>query len=252
MILDRFRLDGQAAVVTGGTRGLGQAISLGLAEAGAHVAVVSRNPNHDLENQIRALDRKYVHYCADLTDRAVTREVIPALVRQMGGINILVNDAGIVTRSDIVDFPETNWDRTLEINLSAAFILSQAAARIMIENGKGKIINVASVLSFQGGLYVPAYAATKHGLLGLTRSCCNAWAGRGINVNAVAPGYFETDLTDAVRKDPERAAALLGRVPAGRWGKPEEVAGAVVFLASPASDFVHGAVISVDGGWLAW
>jgi 2-deoxy-D-gluconate 3-dehydrogenase len=252
MILDKFRLDGHVAVVTGGTRGLGKAMSLALAEAGADVALVSRKANSEAEANIRALGRRCVHYPADLTDRAATRKVIPDLADKLGDVNILVNNAGVIRRGEIVEFPESQWDETLELNLTAAYLLSQAAGRLMLDKGRGKIINVASVLSFQGGLFVPAYTATKHALLGLTRSCSNAWAGRGINVNAVAPGYFETDATQALRSDPERSAALLGRVPAGRWGQPEELAGTIVFLASPASDFLHGSVVNVDGGWMSW
>ncbi|MEJ2716737.1 MAG: SDR family oxidoreductase [Deltaproteobacteria bacterium] len=252
MVLDKFRLDGEVAVVTGGTRGLGKAMSLALAEAGADIALVSRNANSEVEEHIRALGRRCVHYAADLTDRAATTRVVPDLADRMGDVNILVNNAGVIQREEIVEFPESKWDQTVEINLTAAFLLSQAAGRLMLDKGRGKIINVASVLSFQGGLFVPAYAATKHALLGLTRSCSNAWAGRGINVNAVAPGYFETDATEALCKDPERSAALLARVPAGRWGQPEDLGGTIVFLASSASDFLHGSVVNVDGGWMGW
>jgi 2-dehydro-3-deoxy-D-gluconate 5-dehydrogenase len=252
MILDRFRLDGQVAVVTGGTRGLGRAISLALAEAGADVALVSRNPNPEVEDDIRAVGRRCYYHQADLTDRAATATVIPQVAGELGAVDIVVNNAGIIRRAEVVDFPESDWDTTMELNLTAAFLLSQEAGRLMLAKGRGKIVNVASVLSHQGGLLVPAYTASKHALLGLTRSLSNAWASQGINVNAVAPGYFETDLTEALRNDPERSAKLLGRVPAGRWGKPEELAGAALFLASPASDFVHGTMINVDGGWMAW
>ena len=252
MILDQFRLDGLTAVVTGGTKGLGQAMARGLAQAGADLALISRNPNPDFEKEITSLGRRCVHYPADLTNRTETRKVIPDIIDELGDVNILINDAGLITREEIVDFPEEAWDSALELNLTAAFLLSQAAGRRMIKNGSGKIINVASILSFQGGLFVPSYAATKHALLGLTRSLCNAWASKGITVNAIAPGFFQTEFTEALQKDPGRSAQIIGRCPTGRWGKPEEIAGAAVFLASPASNFVNGVVLSVDGGWMAW
>ena len=252
MILDKFRLEGKTAVVTGGTRGLGQAMARGLGQAGADLALVSRSPNPAFQAEMEGLGRRCLHYQADLSRRAEARRVIPELADSFPKIDILINDAGVCPRTEIVDFKEEDWDRTLELNLSAAFILGQAAGREMIKTGGGRIINVASIMSFQGGIMVPSYAATKHGLVGLTKSLANAWAGKGVNVNAIAPGWFETELTEPVRNDPVRSASILGRVPAGRFGRPEELAGAAVFLASEAASFVHGAVLAVDGGWLSW
>lgn len=252
MILDKFRIDGQVAVVTGGVKGIGEAITLALAEAGADIAVVSRNPNQDVEKVVLALGRRYIHHKADLTVRKQTREVIPAVLEKMGDLNILVNNAGIIRRSPASEYNEDDWNVTMEIDLTAAFILSQGAGRIMLKKRKGKIINIASVLAFQGGINVLAYAVSKHGIAGLTKALANDWASKGINVNTIAPGFFVTGLTEPLQKDPDRYRAIIARTPAGRWGKPEDVAGAAVFLASPASDFVHGVIIPVDGGWTAW
>lgn len=252
MILDKFRLDGRVAVITGGTKGLGKAIAVGLAEAGADIAAVSRIPNEDLERAVLKLGRRYVHYRADLTQREQTRRVVPFILEMMGDIDILVNNAGIIRRSSAVEYTETDWDATIEIDLTATFILSQAAGQIMLKKGKGKIINIASVLSFQGGVNVVAYAASKHGIAGITKALANDWAKKGINVNAIAPGWFVTDLTEALQKDSERSKSLIERTPAGRWGDPTDIAGAAVFLASPASDFLHGEILTVDGGWMAW
>lgn len=252
MILDKFRLEGKVSVVTGGTRGLGRAIAVGLAEAGSDIAVVSRSDSEELEETITALGRRYLHHGADLGDRASTKTVIPAIAEKMQRVDILVNNAGIIRRSAARDYSENDWDQTLEIDLTAAFILSQAAGRIMLHQGKGKIINVASVMAFQGGLNVVGYAASKHALAGVTKALSNEWASKGVNVNALAPSFFVTELTKPIQEDPERSKSITGRTPAGRWGYPEELAGAVVFLASPASDFVHGVVLPVDGGWMAW
>jgi 2-deoxy-D-gluconate 3-dehydrogenase len=240
------------AVITGGTKGLGKAIAVGLAEAGADIAAVSRIPNEDLERAVLKLGRRYVHYRADLTQREQTRRVVPFILEMMGDIDILVNNAGIIRRSSAVEYTETDWDATIEIDLTATFILSQAAGQIMLKKGKGKIINIASVLSFQGGVNVVAYAASKHGIAGITKALANDWAKKGINVNAIAPGWFVTDLTEALQKDSERSKSLIERTPAGRWGDPTDIAGAAVFLASPASDFLHGEILTVDGGWMAW
>jgi 2-dehydro-3-deoxy-D-gluconate 5-dehydrogenase len=252
MILDNFRIDGKVALVTGGSKGIGGAIALALAEAGADVAVVSRQGNPEIEKAIGKTGKKVFHYPANLTQRQETRGVLPAILQEMGDLDILINNAGMCPRAPVLDFSEEDWDATLEINLTAAFILSQAAARVMIKKKSGKIINVASILSFQGGINIPAYTATKHGLAGLTKACSNAWGGEGINVNAIAPGYLKTDLTKALQEDKERSAVIQKRTPAGRWGIPNDIAGAAVFLASPASDFMHGAVIPIDGGWLGW
>lgn len=253
MILDKFRLDGKIAVVTGGTKGIGKAIALALAEAGADIAVVSRSPQSDIEKAVLALGRRYMHYAADLTQREQTRNVIPAVVETMRDLDILVNNAGICPRTAAVDYSEADWDATLEIDLAASFILSQSAGRIMLKKGSGKIINISSVLAFQGGINIVAYTSAKHGVAGLTRALANDWASKGVNVNAIAPGYFATEFTEPLQEDPERAKLIIGRTPAGRWGDPlEDIAGAAVFLASPASDFVHGVILPVDGGWLAW
>ncbi len=252
MILDRFRIDGKIAVVTGGTKGIGKAIALALAEAGADIAVVSRKEDQDIESAILSLGRRYLHHSADLTQRKETRKVITAVMEGMGDVDILVNNAGIIRRSPAEDYSERDWDTTLEIDLAAPYILSQAAGRIMLKKGRGKIINIASVLTFQGGVNVAAYAASKHGVSGLTKSLANEWAGKGINVNALAPGFFATELTEALQKNRERSRSITDRTPAGRWGKVEDIAGAAVFLASSASDFVHGVTIPVDGGWMAW
>jgi 2-deoxy-D-gluconate 3-dehydrogenase len=252
MILERFRLDGKVALVTGGTKGIGKTISKALAEAGADIAVVSRTPDGDIEKTVLSLGRRYFHYRADLTRREQTSRVVEEVVNYLGDVNILVNNAGIIRRSSAIDYTEADWDATLEIDLTSPFILSQAAARVMLKKERGKIINVASVLSFQGGINVVAYTSSKHGVLGLTRALANDWAGKGINVNGIAPAFFVTDLTEALQRDSERSKAITARTPAGRWGDPEDIAGAAVFLASSASDFVNGVMLPVDGGWLAW
>ena len=252
MILDKFRLDRKIAVVTGGTKGIGKAITFALAEAGADIVVVSRSPHPDIEKIVIDLGRRYIHHSADFTKREQTKNVIPAAVQKMGGLDILVNNAGIIRRSPAAEHAEEDWDDTIESDLTAAFILSQAAGRIMLKKGRGKIINITSVLAFQGGLNVTAYTSAKHGVVGLTRALANDWASKGVNVNALAPSFFVTSLTEAIRKDPERSKSITARTPAGRWGTPEDIAGAAVFLASPASDFIHGVVLPVDGGWMAW
>jgi 2-dehydro-3-deoxy-D-gluconate 5-dehydrogenase len=252
MILNDFRLNGKVALVTGGSRGIGGAIALAMAEAGADVVVVSRRPEPELAAAFDGTGKRFFHYLADLTQRQETRAVIPAVLEKMGGLDILINNAGICSRATVLDFPEEDWDATMEVNLTAPLLLSQAAARVMIPKKAGKIINIVSILSYQGGINIPAYVATKHGLAGLTKACSNAWAGEGINVNAIAPGYLKTDMTRALQDDQERAAVILKRTPAGRWGIPNDIAGAAVFLASSASDFMQGAVIPIDGGWLGW
>ena len=252
MILDQFRIDGRIAVVTGGTKGIGKAIALALAEAGADIAVVSRSPHQDIERAVLALGRRYMHHAADLTERDQTKGVIPGVMAKMGDVNILVNNAGIIRRSPAAEYAESDWDATLEIDLTAAFILSQAAGRSMLKKGKGKIINIASVLTFQGGLNVTAYAVSKHGIAGLTKALANDWAGKGVNVNGIAPSFFVTEFTEALQRDPDRSKSITGRTPAGRWGETTDIAGAALFLASPASDYIHGVILPVDGGWMAW
>jgi 2-deoxy-D-gluconate 3-dehydrogenase len=252
MILDKFRIDSQVAVVTGGTKGIGRVIAQALAEAGADIAVVSRNPDKGIEKAVSALGKRYMHHAADLTDRNQTREVVPAVLRMMGDINILVNNSGIIRRAPAAEYSEEDWDATIEIDLTAAFILCQGSGQIMLKKGKGKIINIASVLALQGGINVLAYTSAKHGVVGLTKALANDWAIKGVNVNAIAPSFFTTEMTSALQKDPERSKSITARTPAGRWGTPEDIAGAAVFLASSASDFIHGVILPVDGGWLAW
>ena len=252
MILDRFRLDGKVALITGGTSGIGRAIVEGFAEAGADVAVVSRTPNSELADAITSMGRQYLHHSTDLSDRNQTRKVVSTVIEAMGGLDILVNNSGVLPRSPAEAFAEGDWDATLEVNLSATFLLCREAGKYMIQNGKGKIINTASILAFQGGINVLAYTASKHGITGLTKTLANEWASKGINVNAIAPGYIVTELTAALEQDPVRGKNILNRIPTGRWGQPEDIAGAALFLASPASDFVNGTVLTVDGGWMAW
>ena len=252
MILDKFKLDGQVAVITGASRGMGQAIALGLAEAGADIVAVSRKPNAELEEKVVAMGRRYLHIAADLTKREQTKTVIPKAVEAMSDVNILINNAGLIRRSAAVDYSENDWDDTIEIDLNCAFILSQAAAKLMIAKGYGKIISVASVLGFQGGMNVIAYSTAKHGIVGLTKALANDWAKYGVNVNAIAPSYIETELTSALQQDKARYESIKKRTPAGRWGQPDDLCGAALFLSSHASDYVNGITMPVDGGWLAW
>ena len=252
-VLDSFRLDGKVALITGASRGLGQAIAVGLAEAGAEVAGLERSSDcGGTCEDVRALGRRYLTVSGDLETASVhdLNAIVQSVVDEFGRIDILVNNAGIIRRTPAIDYSEQDWDAVLQINLKAAFFLSQAAARVMKAQGGGKIINIASLLSFQGGILVPSYTAAKHGIAGLTHALANEWSALGINVNAIAPGYMETDNTAALRADEARNAAILARIPVGRWGKAQDLKGAAVFLASAASDYVHGAIIPVDGGWL--
>ncbi|MDR0639560.1 MAG: 2-dehydro-3-deoxy-D-gluconate 5-dehydrogenase KduD [Spirochaetaceae bacterium] len=252
-ILDQFALTGKAAVVTGCGRGLGQGVAVALAEAGADVFGVGSAPNADKTAElILKTGRKFAYLQANL----VSQEAIPAIIdgaRGLSGkLDILVNNAGTIRRADSVDFTEADWDDVMNVNLKSLFFLSQAAARQFIKQGTGgNIINIASMLSFQGGIRVPSYTASKGGVRTLTMLMANEWAKHGINANAIAPGYMATDNTEALRADPERSAAILERIPAGRWGTPQDVAGAAVFLASPAARYVNGYTLAVDGGWLA-
>lgn len=243
MILDAFRLDGRVALVTGANRGLGRAAAVALAEAGARVAALGRTEPVE----------SFRHVPCDLStaDPASLAAAVAQVRRELGGLDILVNNAGMIHREDAVAVRPSDWDEVLNVDLSAVFHLSQAAGKIMLTAGSGRIINIASMLSFQGGIRVPAYAAAKHAVVGLTRALANEWAPHGVNVNAIAPGYMATDNTSALRADPARSAAILDRIPAARWGTPDDLAGAVVFLASDASRYVHGTVLPVDGGWLA-
>jgi len=253
-ILDSFRLDGKVALVTGAGRGLGQAMAVALAEAGADIVGVDRTPGReDTDNQVRALGRRFAHITLDLDEATVPQlnETVTKVVEDFGRLDILVNNAGIIRRTPAMDFSEEDWDSTIQVNLKSLFFLAQAAGRVMKAQGGGKIINVASLLSYQGGILVPAYAAAKHGVMGVTKALANEWAAFGINVNAIAPGYMATDNTSALRNDEARNAAILARIPVGRWGNADDLKGAAVFLASSASDYVHGITIPVDGGWLA-
>ena len=253
MILDAFRLDGQVALVTGGTRGLGAGLAVGLAEAGADICVLGRTPAVETGAAVTSLGRRFAEVPRDLLTAtpAGLQAAVGDVVARMGRIDILVNNAGIIRRSPAIDFSEADWDDVLQVNLKAPYFLSQAAARAMAPNGRGKIIHIASMLSFQGGILVSSYTAAKSGIAGLTHALANEWACRGINVNAIAPGYMATDVTAPLRADEQRNRAILDRIPAGRWGASDDLKGAVVFLASPASDYVHGTILPVDGGWLS-
>ncbi len=246
-----FSLTGQTAIVTGGNVGLGQAIALSLAQAGADIVSIARRPSTETEAKVRALGREALSLEADLSTNAPIQGIIDRTIAQFGRIDVLVNNAGIIRRADSVDFSEADWDAVIDTNLKSAFFLAQAAGRHMIKSGRGKIINIASMLSFQGGIRVPSYTASKSGLAGLTKLLACEWAGKGVNVNAIAPGYMSTDNTEALRADPVRNQQIMDRIPAGRWGEASDLGGAAVFLASAASDYVHGAIIPVDGGWLA-
>jgi 2-deoxy-D-gluconate 3-dehydrogenase len=250
-MLDLFNLAGRTALVTGANTGLGQGIAIALAAAGADIVTAGRSPADTTGDQVRALGRRFLDVRADLSSTAPVRDVVAAAIGLNGRLDIVVNNAGIIRRADSVDVDEADWDAVIDTNLKSVFFLSQAAARHMAAQGGGKIVNIASLLSFQGGVRVPAYAASKSAVAGLTRALANEWAAQGINVNAIAPGYFDTNNTAALRADPVREPAILARIPAGRWGQPGDLAGAAVFLASRASDYVHGIVLPVDGGWLA-
>lgn len=251
-ILDSFRLDGKVALVTGASRGLGQAMALGLAEAGADIAGLDLVECAETCDQVKALGRRCHPVVCDLVQASVEQlsDAVAGVVREMGRLDILVNNAGIIRRAPILDFSEAFWDDVLQINLKALFFLSQAVARYMAAQGGGKIINIASMLSFQGGILVPSYTAAKSGVAGITKALANELAGKNINVNAIAPGYMATDNTAPLRADPGRSQAILERIPAGRWGDPADLKGIAVFLASPASDYMQGAIVPVDGGWL--
>jgi len=252
MILDRFRLNGRVALVTGARQGLGQGFAVALAEAGADITALDRSEVDQTGALIAGLGRRFMPIQCDLRAASVAdlQRTVERVVAEMGRLDILVNNAGIIRRAPALEFSETDWDDVLQINLKAAFFLSQAAAKVMVKQGGGKIINIASMLSFQGGILVPSYTSAKSGIAGITRALANEWATHNINVNAIAPGYMATDNTAALRGDANRSASILGRIPAGRWGTPDDLKGIAVFLASPASDYMHGAIVPVDGGWL--
>jgi 2-deoxy-D-gluconate 3-dehydrogenase len=247
-----FDLTGKVALVTGGNTGIGQGIALALAAAGADIASVARRASDDTVGKVLAKGRKAVSIQADLTSIEPVERVLDEATAALGPVDILVNNAGIIRRADAVDFSEQDWDDVMNVNLKVLFFLSQATAKRMIADQRsGKIINTASMLSYQGGIRVPSYTASKSGVAGLTKLMANEWAKHGINANAIAPGYFATDNTQALQEDPVRSKEILGRIPAGRWGDPSDIGGAAVFLASRASDYVQGITLPVDGGWLA-
>lgn len=251
-ILDSFKLDGKVALVTGAGRGIGQAAALGLAEAGADIAGLYQSRYEETQAQVEALGRRFLPIECNLLEATVEQlnGVVERVVAELGQLNILVNNAGIIRRTPALEYSEQDWDAVNQVNLKALFFLSQAAARVMVGQGGGKIINIASLLTFQGGILVPSYAAAKSGVGGLTKALANEWAKLNINVNAIAPGYIATDNTAALRADPERNPAILARIPAGRWGQPADLQGLVLFMASAASDYMHGSIVPLDGGWL--
>lgn len=252
MILDQFKLNGKVAIVTGSARGLGQAIALGLAEAGADVALVDILDMVKTKMQIEKMGRKCIAITADLSKKASAELIVDETVKGLGGVDILFNNAGIIRRAPFTDFTEKDWDDVMSINIRGLFFLSQAVVKVMVEQGRGgKIINTASMLSFQGGILVPSYTSSKSAVMGLTRLMACELAKHNINTNAIAPGYMATDNTKPLRDDPIRNQAILDRIPAGRWGKPEDLQGVAVFLASSASDYMNGYTVAVDGGWLA-
>ncbi len=252
MIRDRFSLDGQVAIVTGASTGLGQGMSCALAEAGANVVGVDYVEMTETEKRVAAVGRRFLGIVADLLSIDPIAMIVDKTVGAFGKINILVNNAGIIRREDLINFGEKDWDDVMSLNLKTVFFFSQAVAKQYIKQGTGgKIINIASMLSFQGGIRVPSYTASKSGVLGITRTMANEWAKHGINANAIAPGYMATNNTAPLRADKDRSAAILDRIPAGRWGLPDDLMGPVVFLASSASDYVNGYTLAVDGGWLA-
>jgi len=252
MILDLFKLDGRVALVTGAGRGLGQAMAVGLAEAGADIVTVTRSHEIDETRQlVEQAGRRFWHFAADLQTPAERTGLVDRILSETGQLDILVNNAGITSRHAPEDYPLAEFDAILQVHVSAAFDLSQQAARHMLPRGRGKIIHIGSVMSFEGGLNIPAYAAAKHALAGLAKSLAVSWAGRGIQVNCLCPGYFATSLSGGLQRDPVRGPQILQRIPAGRWGLPDELAGLIVFLASDASNYMNGSVIPIDGGWLA-
>lgn len=251
-ILNAFKLDGKVAIVTGAAKGLGQAMAIGLAEAGADIGLVDILPTEDTKASIEGLGRRAFSVRADLASNDCVNPIIQTTVEALGHIDILVNNAGIIRRTPLTEFTEKDWDDVMNVNIRTLFFLSQAAARVMIQRGKGgRIINTASMLSFQGGILVSSYTASKSALVGLVRLMANELAPHGINVNGIAPGYMATDNTKPLREDPVRNKAILDRIPAGRWGEPDDLKGVVVFLASEASSYLTGYTIAVDGGWLS-
>ena len=253
MTQDRFRLDGQTALVTGCRRGIGMALAEALAEAGADIMGVSaslKDSGEEVAQRVITLGRKFTAYSCDFGSRRSLYEFTREVTNSGVPIDILVNNAGTIRRAPAAQHSDEDWDKVIEVNLSAQFILAREFGKPMLARGRGKIIFIASLLSFQGGITIPGYAASKGGISQLTMALSNEWAGKGVNVNAIAPGYIETDNTAALQADPVRSKAILDRIPAGRWGKPEDLQGAAIFLASRASDYVNGTILTVDGGWM--
>ena len=245
-------LAGKIAVVTGANRGIGYAIALALAESGADIVGTSRQMSDDesIAKEVRALGQKFFPFACDMKNRAESTALAKKVFQEVGQVDILVNNAGMIRRENIADYSLADWDEVVEVNLTAPFILTQDFGKPMLERGAGKVIFISSLLSYQGGIRVPAYTASKSGIAGLVKAFANEWAGKGVNVNAVAPGYIVTDNTEALRADPIRYEAITGRIPAGRWGEGSDIAGSVVFLASENADYLHGSTITVDGGWM--
>ena len=245
-------LAGKIAVVTGANRGIGHAIALALAEAGADIVGTSRQMSDDesIAKEVRALGQKFFPFACDMKNRAESTALAKKVLAEVGTVDILVNNAGTIRRENITDYSLADWDEVVEVNLTAPFILTQDFGKPMLERGAGKVIFISSLLSYQGGIRVPAYTASKSGIAGLVKAFANEWAGKGVNVNAVAPGYIVTDNTEALRADPIRYEAITGRIPAERWGEGSDIAGSVVFLASENADYLHGSTITVDGGWM--
>ncbi len=249
--MNPFDLSGRVAAITGANTGIGQAIALALAAAGADVALIGRTPATDTADKARALGRKAEIVSADLSTIAPVEGVVAQTLDALGGLDILINNAGIIRRNDSLDFTEEDWDAVIDTNLKSVFFLCQAAGRHMVGQGRGKIVNIASMLTFQGGVRVPSYTASKSGIGGLTKLLANEWAAKGVNVNAIAPGYIATNNTAALQADETRNRQIVERIPAGRWGDSSDLGGAAVFLSSSASDYVNGHILAVDGGWLA-
>ncbi len=251
--LDQFKLNGKVALVTGCKRGIGKAMAIGLAEAGADIIGVSATlePGSSVEKEISALGRKFKGYTCDFADRKSLYAFIAQLKKDFARIDILVNNAGTIRRQPAAEHSDEDWDKVIEVNLNSQFVLTREIGKEMVARGSGKIIFTASLLTFQGGVTVPGYAASKGAIGSLVKAFANEWAGKGVNVNAVAPGYIDTDNTEALRNDPVRSQQILARIPAGRWGKVEDFKGPVIFLASDAAAYIHGAILLVDGGWMA-
>lgn len=252
-MLEKFSLEGKTALVTGCKRGIGKGIAIGLAEAGANIIGVSASleaENSSVEQEVKALGREFKAYQCDFSDRTALYSFIEEVKKDFPKIDILINNAGTILRAPAVEHGDDIWDKVIDVNLNSQFILSREIGKEMVERGEGKIIFTASLLTFQGGITVPGYAASKGAIGQLVMALSNEWAGKGVNVNGIAPGYIDTDNTEALRNDPERSASILGRIPQGRWGKPEDFKGPAVFLASEAASYVNGAILLVDGGWM--